>query len=100
MALHVESELFIHQLPMECVQDCSDMGDVSPAVEYWRQNLDFTVDRERAILCLGGYGAWEDLDEADNDTLAERILWLACGSFSEWDGTEDSACGSDVFCLE
>ena len=103
MPLHIDRELTIDQLPQDCIEDCSRGGqDAAPAVQHWRQTLGFTVDRVRAVECLSGYGAWErdELAAATDDELADKILWLACGSFSEWDGTEDSACGSDIFCLE
>jgi len=103
MPIHVDRELMIEQIPTECIEDCSRGGvDAAPAVQHWRQTLGFTVDRERAIECLTGYGAWArvDLEATSDEDLADKILWLACGSFQEWDGTEDSPCGSDIFYLE
>ena len=103
MPLHVSYNLGIEQLPSECIADCGKGdGAKDSAVAYWRDKLEFTVDRARAVNCLAGYGAWtrEELAKDDDETLAGRILWLACGNFAEWDGTENSPSGSDIFVLE
>jgi hypothetical protein len=110
MAIHVDHYLTISQLPADCISECS-------AVEFWREELAFTVNRDRAVHCLQGYGAWEpeELAEATDETIANRILWLACGDFSEFithaeaagidpfgerpDGFDPNS-GSDLFCLE
>jgi len=99
--LHVKSEIMIDQLSAECIRDCTQPGQAADApVQHWRELLDFTVDRDNAIKCLSGYGAWENLDQETDNDLAERILWLTCCNFAEYDGTEDSPCGSDIFILE
>ena len=100
--MFVNYELSINELPDDCIRDCSGPGQADAAVQHWRQALDFSVNRERAIACLEGYGAWEpeELEAKSDEDIAETILWLACGTFAEWDGTEDSPCGSDVFVLE
>lgn len=116
--MHVDYDLTIEELPRDCVDECSAPGPADNAVDYWRVHLGFTVNRERAIRCLQGYGAWsaEELSASSNDELAARVLWLACGSFNEY-ATEakcagfdpwtderpedfDPNCGSDLFCLE
>lgn len=99
--VHVNSHLLIDQLPAECISDCTRPGQsADAAVQHWRELLDFTVNRDLAIACLSSYGAWDNLDQEPDTDIAERILWLACCSFAEWDGTEDSPCGSDIFTLE
>jgi hypothetical protein len=101
--LHVDYVLDIDDLPEECIDDCSTSGSNDDAVDYWRKKLNFTVDRARAIRCLQGYGAWtrSELAASDDDLLANRILWLACHDFNEWDGKEgDSNSGSCQFVLE
>lgn len=118
MSIHVTSYICIDQLPRECIEDCTAGGqDATGPVAHWREELDFTVDREAATSCLAGYGAWEreEMAEWDDDRLAETVLWLACGDFSEYiTGCEDAdtdpfgerpddffpACGSDIFTLE
>lgn len=103
----------IDELPRECVEDCSATGSVDHAVEYWCNRLQFTVDREAAIRCLKGYGAWDDLAETDDETLAQRVLWLACNDFNEFitycerEGLNpylaeafSTPAGSDIFVLE
>jgi len=101
--LHVSYDLSIDDLPEECVQDCGAGGGAKDqAVEYWRKKLNFTVDRQKAIDCLQGYGAWEpeELEALSDEEIADKILWLACSNFAEWDGTPDSSSGSDIFVLE
>ena len=111
MSLHVSYSLDIEELPRECIQDCSSSGDVSEVVTDWRKKLGFTVDRDKAIQCLEGYGAWEreEMEKETNETIAERILWLASGNFREFlvwkernpEKTDENAgCGSTVFVLE
>lgn len=100
-ALHVDYELYATDLPQDCIEECSASGPVDGAVSYWRERLGFTVDRERAIACLRGYGAWDDSElAADSDeTLAERILWLACGNFRDYQVSPETG-GADVFVLQ
>ena len=98
--MHVEDCLYIDDLPADCIIECSQRGPVDRFVEEWVYLLDFTVDRNNAVRCLTGYGFDEDPAEWGNGKLAEYVLWLACCDFKEWDGTEDSPRGSDIFCLE
>lgn len=101
--MRIDSMLSIENLPRACIVECSAGGrDAGPYVEDWRKRLDLSVNRERTITCLVGYGAWEraELEAKPDEELAEIVLWLACCSFNEWDGTDDSAAGSDVFMLE
>lgn len=118
MSIHVSYDLTINQIPRECIKDCSQPGPADATVAYWREQLGFTVDRDRAVRCLKGYGAWdgEELAAMSDEDIAEIILWLACGNFSEYateaadagfDGYTgarpddfDPSCGSDLFVLE
>ena len=72
-------------IPAECAADCSHSGDCLPDVEAWRERLGFTVPRDLAIRYLREFGAWDDeeLTGATDDTLANRVLWIACGDLSE-----------------
>ena len=99
MGIHVDYELTIDQLPRECITGCSSP---IPAVQHWRETLGFTVNRERAVKCILGCGirGADELAAKNDDEIAEIVLWLACVNFSEWDGTEDSPCGSNIFVLE
>lgn len=85
-------DLYPEDLPVECIQECSASGDVYDAVEYWQQQLNFVVDRTNAISYLESTGAWDksDLEESDDTSLAQRILWIACCDFKE---------GNDMFYL-
>lgn len=91
--MHVDYDLISGDLPAQCIEDCSHSGDCLGDTVYWRAKLNLTVNRERAIQCLHGYGAWEDVELAEmtDERLAETILWLACGTFSD---------GGDLFVLE
>lgn len=93
---------YYEDFPAECIRECSASSSVDDAVAHWRKALNFTVPRDETIKCLHGYGAWtlDELTALSDDDLAEKVLWLACCDFKEWDGTEESPCGSDLFCLE
>ena len=82
--MHFEYEIFGTELPEDCIADCS-RGDVTEAVAYWRKELAFSVDQDRARDCLHGYGAWDskEIDEMSDEDVAEKILWLACCDFRE-----------------
>lgn len=84
------------KLSQDCIDDCSAGGDVSEAVEFWVRELDFRVPQALARKALEGYGAWDDLQTVDDETLKQRVLWLACCDVSEAQ-TRDEA---PLFCLE
>ena len=96
--MHMYYELNINQLPVECVKECSAPGSVGQTMKFWRNKLNFTVDRQKAIAYLTGY--WDDPEDWTDTRLAETILWIACVDFSEWDGTRESSFGSDIFVME
>jgi hypothetical protein len=111
MGLHVDYTLDISELPEDCIRDCCHPGPCDDDVAFWRKHLGLTVDRDNAIRCLKGYGAWEpeELAAWSDERLAETVLWLACGDFSsqlDWERDNpdadpmDSDCGSSCFCLE
>ena len=82
---------FIGELSDECVADCSSSGDVTESVEYWRDKIGWCVPRAMAILYLGEFGAWPKktdeydtgLDDMEDEELAAKVLWIACGEVSE-----------------
>ncbi len=91
---HFTHVIDVNDIPREAIEDCTVGGqDASDPVTHWVATLDFTVDRDAAIKCLRGYGAWDqaELDDMDDTDIAERVFWLACGTFNE---------GDDIFCLE
>lgn len=91
--MHIDWIIEPEDLPPDCIAECSHSGDCQPEVDFWRHKLDLTVNRERAIICLRGFGAWDDdeLEAMSDERLAETILWLACGTFKD---------GGDLFALE
>jgi hypothetical protein len=90
---------YISDFPREAIDDCSGEGDATEAVAYWVERLDFRPDPEATRLTLKEYGAWCDEDLADDEENRHRLFWVMMGDFAEWDGTEDSPSGSDVFCI-
>jgi hypothetical protein len=75
----------VRDIPAEAVPDCHHAGACDEGVEYWRKKLGFEVPRKLAIEWLADFGAWtrEELAEAEPETLAERVLWLACADIAE-----------------
>jgi len=81
------------QFPADCIEACSASGSVDDAVEYWRNKLNLPTilepHRELVVRYLSESGAWDDLETADMDTLADRVLWTACCDIreqGEWSG--------------
>ena len=106
--MHVKDTLYIEDLPQECIDDCSGPGPADEAVTFWRKKLNFTVDHKKAVRYIKESGAWskEELDHMSNDEIAEIILWLACGVFSEYqhcitngENPEETSCGSKMLRL-
>jgi hypothetical protein len=99
MTILVDDMILVEDLPEQCIYDCSGSGDAGPAVEAWRERLDFQVGRDRAIAGLLCYGAWTvaELEAKADENIAEIVLWLACCDFREY---LDFGEGSDVFVLE
>lgn len=111
----------ITDLPRECIDDCSTPGQAADEpVGHWRRDpvvgalLD-GLDDDAMRECLRAYGAWDDEELADDEQNRQRVLWLACGDFSEYIAECEDAgvdpfgecpedfepgCGSDIFCLE
>jgi len=76
---------FTGKIPKEAVRDCSGPGKADEAVEAWRKKLNFEVPRDKAIRYLKEFGAWplEELNEMDDDDIAKKVLWIACGDIKE-----------------
>ena len=79
--------LYSGSFPADCIAECSASGAVDNAVEYWRNKLNLSAALEpvRPIVerYLKEFGVWDDLQTADIDTLANRVLWIACGDIRE-----------------
>lgn len=99
--LRRSSELLLEELPEDCIRECSASGDVTAAVEHWCKALPFGVEPEAARRYLASTGGWDpgELEAADPDTLAQRVLWIACCDFGEYLEDPDGACGTNVFIL-
>lgn len=77
--------------PPECVAECSASGAVDEAVASWCTKLGFAVPHDLACRWLQGFGAWSrwELRQETNETISQRVLWLACSSIKEdgeWHG--------------
>jgi hypothetical protein len=79
----VTSDVLTVELPRECVTDCTAPGqDASESVTYWLRRLGAEVlNRDGVIAVLRESGAWEaeELENADEQTLAMRVLWMRAG---------------------
>ncbi len=73
-------------LPREAAADCYHQGACDADVAHWlKQGQAVTWHATDAELraMLKGWGAWDDLDTADTDTLRGRALWLAACDIAE-----------------
>lgn len=73
----------LKKIPKQCVEDCSGAGRADEAVKHWVKKLNFHVPRVTAIAYLKDFGAWDDLAGVDQETLDQRVLWIACGDIKE-----------------
>lgn len=79
-------------IPAAAVSECTAGGiDATPFVKAWIEKLNFRVPRQKAIDYLREFGAWdiEELQASDDDGLAEKVFWIACGDIKEngaWHG--------------
>lgn len=98
----VDRLIDLKEVPRDCIADCSAQGQVDESVAYWRKKLDMRLidlDSVREYLRDCGFSVDKpdltDVDENeqrpiddfiddDSDTLAERILWLACCEFNDY----------------
>lgn len=86
MAIHVTYELLMSDLPADCIYECSEPGrDAEQWVEFWVEELGFSVSRQNAMTHLLGYGAWSaaELMYMSDHEFAKKVLWLACNDFRE-----------------
>lgn len=83
----------IGTIPRECVEDCTTPGQpADESVAYWVRRLAWNPPRELAIAYLRSFGAWDDLDTVDDETIARRTLWCVCGDLR---GAEDETPRAD-----
>lgn len=76
---------FIREFPDACIQECSAMGPVDEAVDFWQSELDFQVPPAHTRKWLRNFGAWDqdELNAMDETELAKKVLWIACGDLNE-----------------
>lgn len=94
IAFHIQYGWLVRgSIPGACIEACSASGAVDDAVAHWCKVLNFeqslTPVRPLVERYLKEFGAWDDLDSADMETLAHRVLWQACCDIKEqgeWPG--------------
>lgn len=72
---------FSLELPLRCILDCSHSGQCDADVSAWLPQIDFSaVPRASLVGELRETGGWEreELEQASDETLRSRVLWLAC----------------------
>lgn len=80
-------EILRASIPTQCIEECSAPGPADEVVKRWlplvKEHIPFT--KEEMIEGLIRYGAWErvELVVLSPDHLMEKVLWLACGDFSD-----------------
>jgi hypothetical protein len=64
--------------------DCSTPGQAADqSVAFWLNKVTWIADDATLRACLDRYGAWDDLDTADIDTIKSRVLWIAACDWRE-----------------
>jgi hypothetical protein len=72
------------EIPVEAIAACSHQGQCDKDVEYWTPKIDWShVTRKAMEQSLNEYGAWDDLQTTDIETLKQRLTWLACCDLNE-----------------
>jgi len=73
------------ELPLQAVIDCHHQGACDEDVEYWQGKLNLKLDRSNMIKELQEYGAWtlDELNDLSNDSLEQKLIWLAAGNIQE-----------------
>lgn len=72
--------------PRACGEDCSTPGQpADESVRYWLTDtrVVWHADNDTLRKSLRECGAWEDLEEADTQTLRSRALWIAACDWRE-----------------
>lgn len=79
-----DSGALLLTMPKRCALDCSTPGQpADESVAYWLPRVVWHASEEVLRRSLWGYGAWDDLDTAEIDTIKGRVLWLAAGDWRE-----------------
>jgi hypothetical protein len=79
------------QIPRVAIGDCSHQGQCDEDVAYWSNEIDFSrISTDIMALELKEYGAWDDLQTAERQTLIERLTWIACCDLSEEQTMEEA----------
>jgi len=84
--IHAEpyKEIDLSEIGIDALEDLSGQGQKDQIADHWREALDFTVDPGGAREHLKNLGIDpEDVDEMDEDTLANYILWIIANDWYE-----------------
>ena len=76
---------FTGEIPQECVNDCTAIGECLPACQHWQEVLNFDCERQKAIDYLIPFGAWDEdeLQAKTDKEISQIVLWLACADIKE-----------------
>lgn len=67
----------------EQAEACSHSGACDADVAFHLDRVKWHATDAELRKMLKGYGAWDDLADADQKTLRSRMLWLAAGDIRE-----------------
>lgn len=80
------------RLPGECVADCSHQGDCDADVQNWVDKVRAQIEAdnftnkptsEKFRAELSEYGAWDEIELADDAANFKRLIWIAAGNISD-----------------
>lgn len=76
---------FSFEMPEEAIADLSGGGSKDEAAKFWKKKVDrpAEITKEKLILELQEYGAWNSQELEDDDQNWARILWIAANNISE-----------------
>jgi hypothetical protein len=79
LATYADIDALRFELPEECKLACNHVGPVDADIAHWTKKLDIQVARVPAVQWLKESGGWtrEQLEQATDEELAQRILWLS-----------------------
>jgi hypothetical protein len=81
-----DSGKLLVSMPVECAEDCSTPGQAADEpVSQWLKDerVIWHADMPTLRKSLKRYGAWDDLQTADEAVIKSRVLWLAAGDWRE-----------------
>jgi hypothetical protein len=79
-----ESGALLLTASAEALNDCSTPGQpANDSVDHWRDLVTWRADDATLRQSLRGYGAWDDLQTADMESIKDRVLWIAACDYRD-----------------